>query len=468
MNGKEGETPVHIVVVGLNYKTAPIQVREKFTFSSDHLPQALHTLRQTRSMMETVILGTCNRMEIYVVVDRKTLCGHYILGFLEKWFGIERDAFTKHLYIYEDRQAVEHLFRVTCGLDSMVVGETQILGQVRDAFLLAQQKKTTGTLFNMLFKQAITVAKRAHAETSIGENPVSVSYAAVELGKRIFGHFEGKSVLILGAGKMSERTAVHLNASGTKDIVVVNRTLERAQELALKFGGRAVPYEQLTEALAQADITISSTGADQYVLTKEQVTGIMRQRKSRPLFMIDIAVPRDIDPAIGELEQVFLYDIDDLQNIVDTNLAQRLKEAMKIEASIQAEGVLFEQWLNTLGVAPVIHALQQKATQIHDETLTSLLNKLPELDERQVKLIRKLTKSMLNQMLRDPIVRVKELAGDRKGEEAIALMTQLFALEGILAEENHSEIPVPSSTVQEMASDPRATVQRSSKILAST
>ncbi|MDF2714163.1 MAG: glutamyl-tRNA reductase, partial [Paenibacillus sp.] len=294
-------------------------------------------------------------------------------------------------------------------------------------------------MFNMLFKQAVTMAKRAHSETSIGENPVSVSYAAVELGKRIFGDFRGKTVLIVGAGKMSELTLKHLTAGGAEKVVVVNRTFEKAVELASKMNGTARPIEHLHDELTHADIVISSTGAPGYVLNRETVKQSMRARRSRPLFMIDIAVPRDIDPEIANLSNVYLYDIDDLELIVETNLNERHKEAAKIGTMIEKEIEAFDQWYKLLGVSPAIRALQEKAVAIHDETIVSMLNKLPDLGDREVKIIRKLSKSMLNQMMRDPIMRIKELAGERKGEEAIQMFTHLFALEKLLDEAKAEE-----------------------------
>lgn len=420
---------MHIVVVGLNYRTAPVEVRERFAFADKDMPQALQELKRTKSVLEGVIIATCNRTEIYVVVDRLHMCGYFIRSFMEKWFGIPREEFTKHLYMYEDEQAIRHLFRVACGLDSMVLGETQILGQVRSAFLLSQREKGTGKWFNMLFKQAVTLSKRAHSETSIGESAVSVSYAAVELGKRIFGSFTGKRVLILGAGKMSELTAKHLSGAGAEEVIVANRTFGRAQELAAKFNGTPCSMQEAMNRLTEVDILISSTGAEGYVITQSQVAKSMQQRPDRPLFMIDIAVPRDIDPSIGELDHVFLYDIDDLEGIVESNLEMRRGEAVKIEEMIEAEIEAFGNWLQTLGVKPVIRALQEKSSAIHETTLESMFNKLPELDERQRKVIRRLTKSIVNQMMHDPINRIKELAGEEKGAEALDWFTQIFALE---------------------------------------
>lgn len=448
---------VHLIVVGLNYRTAPVEVRERFALSESEMPLALQALKQTPGILEGVIVATCNRTELYAVVDRLHLCGHYVRAFMEQWFKIPRKEFNSHLYMYEDDRAVEHLFRVTSGLDSMVIGETQILGQVRDAFMLAQEQKATGTLFNRLFKQSITMAKRAHSETSIGESAVSVSYAAVELGKRIFGRFDDKKVMIVGAGKMSELTAQHLHSNGAKEVFVVNRTLEKAQELAEKFQGTAMAMDEALDRLKDTDIVISSTGAEQFVLSRKHIETAMASRKKKPLFLIDIAVPRDIEPGCGDIPNVFLYDIDDLEGIVETNLAMRRKEAAIIEDMITEEQEAYRQWYSTLGVSPLIRALQEKAAAIQEHTLESLLRKLPELDERQVKIIRKLTKSIVNQVIHDPILRVKELAADKRSDEALAMFVQLFALENevahLKAEEKAEEKSRKESAASAKASD---------------
>jgi glutamyl-tRNA reductase len=430
---------MHIVAVGLNYRTAPVEIREQFAVDGSSLPEALRGFKQTESVQECVIVSTCNRTELYAAVDRPQICGHHVRGFMETWFGIPRERLNDYLYIHEGRRAIEHLFRVACGLDSMVIGETQILGQVKEAFFAAQNQKTTGTVFNTLFKRAITLAKRAHSETGIGENPVSVSYAAVELGKRIFGEFRGKKVLVIGAGKMSELTMKHLSAGGADRIAVVNRTFEKAAELAGKMNGVPRAMNQLEAELAAADIVISSTGAPGYVLTKEMVQQACGGRKSRPLFMIDIAVPRDIDPNVSELQNVYLYDIDDLEQIVETNLNERRRIAGKIERMIAEEIDSFEQWYKLLAVNPVIEAIQKKTRAIHEETMNSLLNKLPGLDEREVKVIRKLTLSMMNQMMREPIARMKELTAERGSDEALDTIVRLFALEDTLGAEEKAE-----------------------------
>lgn len=422
---------MHIIAVSVNHQTAPVEFRERFAIPDDRLPEALHRLKQMNSILEGVIVSTCNRMEIYAVVDRYHVCAHHIREFMESWFGVPRRDFVNHIQIFEDDNAIRHLFRVTCGLESMILGETQILGQIRDAFLLAQREKTTGSMFNTLFKQAVTVAKRAHTETSISDNAVSVSYAAVELGKQVLGDYERKNIMIIGAGKMGELTVKHLHAAGAGKVVVANRTLAKAKELADKFDGIACYIDEVPAKLAEHDIdvVISSTGSQHYVLTRLQIEQVMRKRPDRPLFMIDIAVPRDLDPAAAEVGNVHLYDIDDLQGIVQSNLQLRQREADKVADMIEAEIEAFRQWYNMQEVVPIIRALQEKAAVIHQETMESLMKKLPDLNERELKVIRKLSKSIVNQMLHEPILRIKEVAAERDGKEALEIFTHLFALE---------------------------------------
>jgi glutamyl-tRNA reductase len=420
---------VHIVVVGVNYKTAPVEIREKLTLSESELVDAMKQLQQQKSILENVIVSTCNRTEVYAVVDQLHTGRYYIKSFLANWFHMEIDALTPYLNIMENEAAVEHLFRVTSGLDSMILGETQILGQVKSSYLLAQEHGTIGTIFNQLFKQAVTFAKRAHSETEIGANAVSVSYAAVELAKKIFGDLSSKHVLIIGAGKMGELAAQNLYGSGVGKVTVVNRTLEKAKQLAEKFSGTAKSLCELSCALLEADIVISSTGAKDYIITKEMMVHVEKMRKGRPLFMVDIAVPRDLDPAIADLESVFLYDIDDLEGIVQANLEERKKAAEQIERMIGTELVAFQQWLYTLGVVPVIAALREKALAIQAETMRSIERKLPHLSERDRKVLNKHTKSIINQLLRDPILRAKELAAEPNAEEALQLFMKIFNIE---------------------------------------
>ncbi|MCU9614039.1 glutamyl-tRNA reductase [Caldibacillus lycopersici] len=448
---------MHILVVGLNYKTAPVEIREKLSFLESQIGEGMVALKSKKSILENVIISTCNRTEIYAVVDQLHTGKYYIKEYLSEWFSINRDEFESSLFFYENDEAIRHLYKVTCGLDSMVLGETQILGQVRTSFLLAQEKATVGTVFNRLFKQAITLAKRVHTETEIGANAVSVSYAAVELGKKIFGSLDGKRVLIIGAGKMSELAIQNLQGSGASEINVVNRTFETGKKLAEKYGGTAYEFSDLPTGLAGADIVISSTGASHYVLTKAMMEHVKNARKGNPMFLVDIAVPRDIDPEIGELESVFLYDIDDLEGIVEANLQEREHIAQTILQMIEEDLEEFQQWLNTLGVVPLIASLREKALSIQAETMKSIQRKIPDLTEREQKVISKHTKSIINQMLKDPIIQIKELAGGPNGEEALRLFQQIFQLD--------NPIPAEATDNQEI-SDPNYITKTSSLVRA--
>lgn len=420
---------MHILVVGLNYKTAPVEIRERLSFQEADLQRAMSSLQTKKSILENVIVSTCNRTEIYAVVDQLHTGRYYIKDFLANWFGIEKEEFSPYLFIYEKDGAMEHLFKVSCGLDSMIVGETQILGQVRKSFLSAQEVGATGTVFNELFKQSITLAKKAHSETDIASNAVSVSYAAVELAKKIFGDLNKKHVLILGAGKMGELAIQNLQGSGATKITVINRTFEKAQALAAKFNGQAKQLRELQCALMEADILITSTGSKEAVIDKEMMVHVEGMRKGRPFFMVDIAVPRDLDPAINELDNVFLYDIDDLEGIVQANLAERQQAAEAIEIMVEETIVNFKEWLNMLGVVPVISALREKALGVQAETMQSIERKMPSLTERERKILNKHTKSIINQLLKDPILQAKELAALPDGDEKLELFMKIFNLE---------------------------------------
>ena len=446
---------MHTLVIGINYKTAPVEIRERLSFNEADLSDAIKKLNTKKSILENIILSTCNRTEIYAVVDQLHTGRYYIKEFLSEWFGLEQKEFSPFLFVYEDDGAIDHLFNVTCGLNSMVLGETQILGQVRTSFMLAQQEATTGTVFNHLFKQAITLAKRAHSETDIGANAVSVSYAAVELAKKIFGSLANKHVLIFGAGKMGELAAQNLHGNGVKQVTVINRTHEKAIDLANRFSGKARTLAELEKALVEADILISSTGSKDFVISKEMMVGVEKKRKGKPLFMVDIAVPRDLDPRIGELENVFLYDIDDLEGIVEANLQERKKAAERIMLMIEKEIVDFKQWLGTLGVVPVISALREKAHAIQSETMVSLERKLPNLSERDLKVLNKHTKSIINQLLKDPILQAKELAARPDANQAMELFMKIFNIEE-LVQEQHSKA---AETNQIPVTTPRASFQ---------
>lgn len=427
---------MHIVMIGLNYKTAPVEIREQLTFNEADLGDAVKKLQAKKSILESIILSTCNRTEIYAVVDQLHTGRYYIKEFLSEWFGIEQSDFTPFLNYFEEENAVEHLFTVSCGLDSMVLGETQILGQVRTAFLMAQEFETTGTIFNHLFKQALTIAKRAHSETEIGANAVSVSYAAVELAKKIFGSLDNKHVVILGAGKMGELAAQNLHGSGVRKVTVLNRTYEKAVLLASRFNGQAKTMEELQSSLIDADILISSTGAKDIVVSRETMAQVEKMRKGKPLFMVDIAVPRDLDPQIADLENIFLYDIDDLEGIVEANLQERKKTAEKIMLMVEQEIVEFKQWLSMLGVIPVISALREKALAIQTETMESIERKIPHLSEHDRKVLNKHTKSIINQLLKDPILQAKEMAARQDADQALDLFKKIFNIEE-LVEEQH-------------------------------
>ena len=427
---------MYVLVVGLNYRTSPVEIRERFTFQEHELPEALMQLKQMKSVLECVLVSTCNRTEIYTVVDQLHTGEHFVKRFLAEWFHLPKEEFHPYLYIKQDQDATEHLIRVVSGLDSMIVGETQILGQMRDAFFVAQKQGSTGTLFNHLFKQAITFGKKVHTETGIGQSATSISYAAVELAKKIFENFQDKTALIIGAGETSELTAIHLHSQGVRDVLVANRTVEKAKELADPFHGKAYAMDELSIALYEADMVISSTSAESYVVTKKQVQEVMERRGNRPLFMIDIAVPRDLDPEIQECDNVYLFNIDDLQDLVDKNLRERQRIARKIQLKVLAEVDQFYQWVNTLGVIPLIAQLREKSLKIQEETMKSLENKLPHLSERDLTVIRKHTKSIVNQMLKEPILNLKEKAIE---PDSMLMMDYFMKIFGI---EEH-EVPSP-------------------------
>lgn len=431
---------MHIITIGLNYKTAPIEVREKVAFAPSELAEAMCSLKNEKSILENIIVSTCNRTEIYAVVDQIHTGQYYMKRFLLQRFGLKDEELSPYLTIKTGNDAIEHLFTVSSGLDSMVIGETQILGQVKDSYLLAQEDHVIGTIFNQLFKQAITFAKKVHSETGIGENAVSVSYAAVELSKKIFSNLKGCNVLIVGAGKMSNLALQNLYSQGVGKVTVINRTPENAVKLASQFNGVGKGLESLEDSLKEADIVISSTGSKEYVITEKMIQRIEKARKGKPLFLVDIAVPRDIEPSIHNISSAFLYDIDDLQGIVAENLAEREREAVKIKQSIVEEIDNFQSWLSLLGVVPVISALREKALDIQSDTMTSLERKLPHLSERDLKVIQKHTKSIVNQLLRDPIMKAKEMGSSKQSEAQIALFKEIFKLDELLNESNEETL----------------------------
>lgn len=414
-----------ITLIGLNHKTAEIEVREKLAFQGQKLEAGLKSLYNHPKIKEVLIISTCNRVELYFysVEDVK----HDVIKFLSDFHSIDEGQLKRSLYILNGIEAARHLFRVASGLDSMVIGEPQILGQVKDAFEFALQHKTTGLILNTLVKKAISAAKRVRTETRIAENAVSISYAAVELAKKIFEDLTTKTFMLLGAGEMAELAARHLIANGVKSVTIANRTYERGCELAKEFNGRAIQFEEFPDELIHTDIVICSTGASIYVVTKEHISYAMKQRKNRPVFLIDISVPRNIDPSINEFENVFLYDIDDLQGIVDSNILERKKEAQKAEDIINEEVAKFQKWLSSLDSVPTIISLKKKAEAIRDEELRDFFNKFPDLDEKQKRAVTQLANTIVNKLLHPPLVALKNDSEDR--ELLIVTTKKLFALD---------------------------------------
>lgn len=417
---------MHIVVVSVNHKTADVSLREKLAFSESSIQQALSALINQKSILEGVILSTCNRTEIYAVTDQVHTGRYYVKSFMSEWFDVDIETIKSVTDVKVGNEAIHHLFKVITGLDSIVLGETQILGQIRDSFLLAQSEGTTGTVFNKLFKDAITLAKRAHAETDISSKAVSVSYAAVELSKKILGKLENKKILIVGAGEMAELALQNLVGSGATDITVINRTTEKAKSLADQYGGRQVSLQELQCALIESDIVISSTSSQEFIITKPMMQDIMKLRKNKSLVLIDIAVPRDIDPKVNDIDLIFNYDVDDLKGLVDANLAERERAAQVIYTMIDKQVMSFVDWINMLGVVPVITALREKALRIQETTMESIDRKMPDLSERDRKVISKHMKSIINQILKDPISQAKEVSGSENRAAELQFFQEIF------------------------------------------
>ncbi len=420
---------MHLTLVGLSHKTAPVEIREKLTFPAHRQEEALSLLMATPDVAEAVILSTCNRTEIYAVTAAGADGSAAVIDFLADYHDLDRHELVRYLYFSEGEAVVRHLFRVVASLDSMVIGEAQILGQVKEAYEHAFGTESVGRVFNRLFRQSFEVGKRVRTETDIGENAVSISYAAVELAKKVFDSLDGRTILILGAGKMSELTAKHLVCNGVKSVLVANRTYERAEELAGRFSGEAIRYDELFERMREADIVISSTAATHHVITKEQVAPTMRGRKGNPLFLIDIAVPRDIDPDVNELDDVFLYDIDDLNGVVESNLEERMREARRAEEIIAEEMVAFERWIESMEVVPTVAAIRAKAEQVRMAELEKALKRLGGLSEKELKTVEALTSSIVNKMLHGPTARLKMVAGEKDGYDYIEAARFLYGLD---------------------------------------
>jgi glutamyl-tRNA reductase len=418
-----------IILLGLNHKTAPVALRECLAISKDETSIALKTFREQPSIHEVMLFSTCNRVEVLMVVEDKINSVDTVKGFLSELKDLPVSEFEKSLYIHEGDGAVRHVFRVAASLDSMVVGEPQILGQIKEAYQMATTTKTSGVLLNKLLHRTFSVAKRVRTETGIGGNAVSISYAAIELGRKIFGTFEGKKVLLIGAGEMAELAVEHLIRNRTGDILVANRTFETGVDLAMKFRGQAIRFDEIEDALKQVDIIIGSTGSPDYVVTRNHVKGIARSRHNRPLFFIDIAVPRDIDPEINRLPNSYVYDIDDLQGIVDENIEDRNKEAIKGERIIDEAVINFRHWYENLEVTPTIVELRKKIENIAKGELEKTQQTLKHLSPDDLNAISRMTNAMVNKMLHDPTMLLKSNEQHQDKSVYLDVTRKLFKLD---------------------------------------
>jgi len=421
---------MNIIVIGLNHKTAPVQIREKLAFQSeDNIRQALRQLIQLEGINETVIFSTCNRVEVYVYSNKENEDSiiNKVKIFLSDFHRIEIKDFENYLYIYKNKETVEHLFKVTSSLDSMILGEPQITGQVKDSYEIAISERTTSLILNHLMNRALFTAKRVRNETRIGENPVSVSYAAVGLIKKVFDELSRKTVLLVGAGEMAELALKHLIGTGINNIYVTNRTYERAKELAKDFNGVALPFDNLKELLTKVDIVICSTGAPNYVITLQMIKEIMPLRKYKPLFFIDISVPRNIDPSINDFDNVYLYNIDDLQDVVDNNLLERKKEADKALKIVEEETEKFMQWLNSLQSVPVIISIRNKAEEVRQQELEKFKARFKELSPEVLNSVDYLTQSIINKIMHSPTVALKNNCDNK--EILIFAARRLFGID---------------------------------------
>jgi glutamyl-tRNA reductase len=421
-----------IIVLGLNHKTAPVEIREKLSFSAAEVEETLPRIKQLPGIAEAMFLSTCNRVEVYFTCDEPQEAPRTVKAFLAAYHEIPLDLFDACLYVHNSHEAVRHVFRVAASLDSMVLGEPQILGQIKDAYRLALKHRASGVVINRLLHKAFSVAKRVRTETGVASSAVSISFAAVELSKKIFETLRGKVAMLVGAGEMAELAAQHLLNNGVEKIVVANRTFERGLKLAEQFGGEAVRFEELSEQLANVDIVISSTGAPHLVITADNVRAVMRRRRQRPIFFIDIAVPRDIDPAINEIENAYVYDIDDLQNVIESNISERQREALRAERIVEEEAVKFKGWLKVLEVAPTITCLHEKAEDIRQRELKKTLAHLKGLSAEQAEAVDVLTHSIVHKLLHDPIICLK-CPGEERREALLDAARRLFNLDAASA-----------------------------------
>ncbi|MBF0281788.1 MAG: glutamyl-tRNA reductase [Zetaproteobacteria bacterium] len=421
---------MRICHVGLNHKTAPVEMREKLAVQADEITSILQSLFSEKPIREAALLSTCNRVEVTVVTHDPDAA----IASVHEWFAqksnLKASEIRPYLYTYTTDDAVKHLFAVASGLDSLVVGEPQIFGQVKSAYEQALAAGTAGHILHRLYQSTFSAAKRARSDTGIGKQAVNVSSCAVELAKKIFGNLAGRTVMLLGAGEMAELAAKHLHANGCKNILVANRTLARAEKLAREFNGHALTLEQLPDYLDAADIIVSSTGATSYVLLPDMIKNAMERREGRAMFLADIAVPRDIDPRIAEIDSVYVYDIDDLQQVVQGNRDQRQEESERARVLLGEEMVVFLNWLKSLESVPLIRTIQQQADAMRQDELNKAFSKylkhIPE-DEREA--IERLSKSLMKRFLHSSMQTLKTLPDDIEGDLLMGAARKLFDAE---------------------------------------
>jgi len=419
---------MELLVVGLNHNTAPIEIRECLAFPEDKMEDALSKVHALPSVKENMIVSTCNRVEVYAATRETEKAIHALRDFFSQYHGISLKDFEKSLYTHVGEEAVRHIFRVASSLDSMVLGEPQILGQIKEAYDFSQQVNTSGLILHRLLHRAFHVAKRVRTETKIAISAVSVSSVAVGLAEKIFGTLKKKTVLLIGAGEMCELAARHLVSGGIEKILVTNRTYERAASLAQEFRGEAIPFEEMGLGLKKTDIVLSATNSPQPLIGHDQITKVMRDRKQKPIFFIDIADPRDIEPKVGDIENVYLYNIDDLQKVANRNIKDREKEAQKAETIVRDEVVKFVNWYRSLDVTPTIVALRKKFEEIRKKELEKTLSLHPNLSEKEKKSLEALTSSIINKILHTPITLLKQTNEEAMADLYLDALHALFGL----------------------------------------
>jgi len=398
---------MQLLLVGVSHRTAPIELRERLDFSARGVDRALTALSNVAAQHEVTIVSTCNRVELYVGCDDPAVTRSAIQAFLAEFHGIPDDQLAPHIYAKTGQDAVTHLFRVASGLDSLVMGEPQIFGQVKEAFSVASEMGCTGSMLNKLFHSAFAAGKRVRTETPLSEGAVSVSYAAVELARKIFGDLKGRAVLVLGAGEMGKLTAIHMQSQGIGRLIITSRTAAHATALAESIGGTAIAWESLNTGLVEADILITATGASVPIISHALISQTMKARRQRPLFVIDIAVPRDVEASAGDLEQVFLYNIDDLQAVVQENISKRGTAASDAERIVAQEAGKFLGWLNSRGAVPTIVALRQRFEAIRQSELRRLEPKLASLPPEARARVEEVTRLILEKLLISPTEQLK-------------------------------------------------------------